>query len=140
MTSTVNGSVMNEIDRWTQTINGVNYIVRIVPDYDAEPTDFDFYTQREIDAWRNDKWSYVGVLVSPDIPGLDQEWFDASLWGIEYGDLPLFDVNGEATGKVLDATAYIRDDVVPQLAEEVWHSAALLAGLRDTLNSILWNI
>jgi hypothetical protein len=111
------------IDSWTTEHEGVKYRVQIEPDYDAKPTDYDCYTPKQVTAWGDDRWQFVGVVVSALLDGLDPEWFTASLWGIEYGSLPLTDEADNLTGETYDDGAYIRNEVVPDLISEVWGDA-----------------
>jgi hypothetical protein len=78
---------MTEIDSWTETINGVKFQVRLVPDYDASTADADCYSEEDLRTYRNGSWSFVGVIVTADIIGIDPEWTQASLWGVQYGEL-----------------------------------------------------
>lgn len=131
---------MSDISNWTQEIDGISYRVRIVFDTDTSPADYDGYTPRQVDAWKRDEWIFVGVIVTPDIDGLHPWGFGASLWGIVYGDIPLTTDDDVPTGEAYDSMAYIRDDVVPELAHGVWSQPGTtprLAALRDRLTRIL---
>jgi hypothetical protein len=52
-------------------------------DNDATPFDADCYTPEDIQAWRNDEWHYVGVVVDVLFRGVVIG--NASLWGIGTG-------------------------------------------------------
>jgi hypothetical protein len=122
---------MDVIDSWTQDVNGVRYRVRVVPDLDASPSDYEDYTPRQVKAWEEGAWQFAGVLVSPDIPGLDERWLAASQWRIAYGDMPLTTENDEPTGQAGDPAACIRDEVVPELASELWAQPGATARLTE---------
>jgi hypothetical protein len=131
---------MDAMDSWTQEVNGIRYRVRIVPDDDASPGDYEDYTPRQVKAWEEGEWKFAGVLVSPDIPGLDDGWLGASLWGTDYGNMPLTTEDDELTGQTYDPAAYVRDDVVPELVDELWaqpDATARLTELRDAISAIL---
>ena len=131
---------MDDIDSWTQDVNGIRYRVRIVPDDDASPCDYEDYTPRQVKEWEEGEWQFAGVLVSLDIPGLDAGWPGASLWGTGYGDMPLTTEDDELTGQAYDPAAYVRGDVVPDLAGELWaqpDATARLTELRDAISVIL---
>ncbi len=66
------------------TVNSRRYRVEIVPDIDSTPYDADCYSEADVAAWRDDKWSYAGVIVMPlDVPGDVQFELSDSLWGVE---------------------------------------------------------
>ena len=45
--------------------------------------DYECYSQEEIQAWKNDEWFYVGVVLSVSYKGIKLEDHAASLWGID---------------------------------------------------------
>jgi hypothetical protein len=131
---------MDDIDSWTQDVNGIRYSVRIVPDDDLSPCDYEDYTPRQVKAWEEGEWQFAGVLVSLGIPGLDDGWPGASVWAVEYGNVPLTTEDDELTGQAYDPAAYVRGDVVPGLVGELWaqpDATARLTELRDALSAVL---
>jgi hypothetical protein len=50
-------------------------------DGDTKPTDSDGYTDDDIQAWAQDEWFYVGVVVTASLGGTDLG--SASLWGVD---------------------------------------------------------
>lgn len=52
-------------------------------DTDTHVQGFDCYSQEEIQAWKNDEWFYVGVVLSVSYNGIKLEDHAASLWGID---------------------------------------------------------
>ena len=71
------------------TVNERRYRVTTEFDYDSSPDDADCYSDDDKEAWRNDVWHYVGVIVTPlDVPASARNQLDDSLWGVEY-DFPL---------------------------------------------------
>lgn len=68
------------------TVDGARYRVDLEPDTDATPDDADCYDDDAIQAWRDDLWRYVGVIVTPlDVPEDKQFELSDSLWGVDYG-------------------------------------------------------
>ena len=45
--------------------------------------DYECYSQEEIQAWKNDEWFYVGVVLSVSCNGIEIDDHAASLWGID---------------------------------------------------------
>jgi hypothetical protein len=70
------------IDHRDLTINGTDYTLSVLPDPETEPEGQN--ADREaILAWRRGQWRYVGVVLKRD-----RDNAEASLWGVEYGQLP----------------------------------------------------
>lgn len=69
-------------ERYISNAQG-DWRIRLVPDPEARPFDADCYSAEDIEAWRKDEWSYVGVIVTDNKTGAD-----ASLWAVEYGLMP----------------------------------------------------
>lgn len=105
------------LDSWTQEVRGRKYFVEIMEDYETTPSDYELYSRRQEEAWANGEWSFCGVSVTPDLPGLDPKQFPASLWGIEWGNLPEYEDGSEG---YVDTEAYVRAYIVPELAERIW--------------------
>lgn len=62
---------------WTVT-------AEISPDYDASPMDYDCYTPHQVEAWRNDAWTFVVICVFvEDASG--RQWGSSVLGGTEHG-------------------------------------------------------
>jgi hypothetical protein len=57
--------------------------IRLVPDDDTNPTEYECYVDGDIRAWRSDEWRYVGVIVNDENTGTS-----SSVWAVEYGRLP----------------------------------------------------
>jgi|SRR3990172_665778 len=64
-------------------IDGVDCVVSIDVDTDVRPDEFDCYTTEQIEAWKMNDWTFVGVTVKCDQGS-------ANLWGIEFGLMPGF--------------------------------------------------
>ena len=96
-------------ERYISNAQG-DWRIRLVPDSDAKPFDADCYSAEDIEAWRKDEWSYVGVIVTDSKTGAD-----AFLWAVEYGLMP------EATIGINQIIEEYFDDlraeVLAQLAE-----------------------
>jgi hypothetical protein len=111
------------IDNWTETISGVKFSVRVVPDNDASVNDADCYSAKDVALWKHDEWSFVGVIVSVDIPGLDPEWASASLWATQYGT-----GDGWSIGRT-DLLAYPVRELADEAMGELAKIGDQLAGL-----------
>lgn len=64
---------------------GWKITVDVVSDMDATPYDADCYSEANKQAWRNDAWRYVGLVVHVALHG--NIIATDSLWAVEYGDL-----------------------------------------------------
>ena len=93
----------------------------VVPDEDCLPSDFDCYTPKQLEAWRNEDWYFVGVYVVASINGIDLSM--SSLWGIEYGEFPLTDENDNLESVTSLDLANLASRVLPYLISEVIQSA-----------------
>lgn len=68
-------------------VNGIDFTATLHADTDSTPFDADCYSKTQIDAWRNDKWRYFGVVISAEKDGVELGAHLASLWGID-GNFP----------------------------------------------------
>lgn len=132
---------MSAIDIWTTTSDGIKYQVRLLPDYDTTPDDFECYTPKQVAAWKRDEWGFIGVEVSAMLDGLDPAGFSASLWGIDYGYLPITDQDDNLIGESYDSDEYIRADVVPDLIDEIGRAMKqTLLDLRAKISAQLYKM
>ena len=65
--------------------DAVRVFGRMVPDYDDSPRDYDCYDADDIANWETDEWSFVGMLVSVSLRGV--EIAGAGLWSVEHGHI-----------------------------------------------------
>lgn len=63
---------------------GFEIRAELYPD-DTRVDDYE-YSDEDIKAWREDDWSFVGVVVTASLDGIDLG--SSSLWSLEYGWLP----------------------------------------------------
>lgn len=77
------------------TVDGWDIMAYLVPDYDSHPSDYgagSAYDENTpegaalVEAWNNDEWSFVGVIVQAEKNGIAMG--SDSLWAVEYGNLP----------------------------------------------------
>jgi hypothetical protein len=94
--------------------DGFDITARVEYDEDTKPTDFDCYSARQIEAWRNDKWFFCGIVLSVSRNGVELSDHAASLWGI--------DCNFPSRRK--NPNAYL-SDVCAELQEEALETAKL---------------
>lgn len=79
----------NYSDKTIVTVEGKRYQVEFEPDYDGYVDDADCYSEEDIEAWRNDEWSFVAIAVTPlDVPEHVQFELSDDLCGLEF-DFPL---------------------------------------------------
>lgn len=79
----------NEVSRFYVYYQDKRYRVQLVSDYDSTPEGEECYSEADIEAWQNDEWTFVGVIVTPiDVPKSSQFGLSDSLWGVEY-EFPL---------------------------------------------------
>jgi len=70
--------------RFIGTIDGWEVTAGMYYDTASKPYDADCYSPEDIEAWRKDKWHYVGIVVTASLDGWEAG--DDSIWGMEYGD------------------------------------------------------
>lgn len=68
-------------------IDGFDVEARLEPDEDCTPDEVSTaYSPEDVQAWRNDDWSYVSTIITASKNGV--ELGSSSLGGSEYGSLP----------------------------------------------------
>jgi len=105
------------------TEDGKRYRVTLESDLDSSPFEADCYSDTDIDAWREDRWSYVGAIVTPlDVPESVQFELSDSLWGLEF-DFPLDEPQTHDGCTFYNINAEYRFLVypVPDMIDEVKH-------------------
>lgn len=108
---------MEAIERRTLSRRGpFDLAAHTVPDLDMTPFDVEAYDPEDIEAWKNDEWHYVGLVVTASLDGLALG--EASLWGIEDGYSPGFGSGGYA------------DPFVPEYLEDLAREATEEAGAK----------
>ena len=103
------------------TVNGKRYQVELPYDTDSEPFDADCYSPEDQQAWRDNAWHYVGVIVTPlDVPEDKQFELSDSLWGLEF-NFPLDppQEHGGHTYNSTNASYQITVYPVPDIIDEV---------------------
>jgi hypothetical protein len=104
----------------------VEYEIRLHHDYASTPHDADCYTPKQIAAWENDEWRFVGVIptvfITENTPGCVTVLIECgSLWGVEYGDLPYTDADDNLLpipeGCDRDGSDYVRSVALELLAD-----------------------
>lgn len=68
--------------------DGFDLVALKVADDDTDIDDFDCYEPADVKAWKDDDWSFVGVIVQASRDGI--ELGEASTWGTEDGHSPGF--------------------------------------------------
>ena len=94
------------------------FSVTLEPDIDSTPMDADCYEAEDIDAWRENRWQFVTVVVTlQDEQGNDTEFQDY-LSGVEFGYSPGFAGEFVPDGRI--GWAYITGvHPVPDMVMEV---------------------
>lgn len=106
----------NDDDSWTVTFMGKRYKVEMPYDHDSKVDDADCYSEEDIEAWRNDEWWFVGIIVTPlDVPESVQFDLSDDLWGLEFD----FPIHESPTGARTDANYQITQYPVPDMLMEV---------------------
>lgn len=67
--------------KWTA--QGFDLTATLEGEYEIQPTDFECFSEEDIQRWKNDDWFYVGVVISVSFNGVELSDHAASLWGIE---------------------------------------------------------
>ena len=62
---------------------GLAIMARLEHDLDTKPSDSECYSVQKIKDWENDKWSFVGIVLSVHKDGVTLDDCAASLWGID---------------------------------------------------------
>jgi len=115
---------MIEIDRkQLPSQNGYDLTLVAYYDQDCTPDDFDCYTDKQKEAYKEDLWHFVTLEVCASKSGitLGQDF----LGGVEFGWMPITDENDNQTGEeridleslVSEPYAYL-DDLISQAIDE----------------------
>jgi len=105
---------------------GVYLRARIEPEYDCRPDNFDCYAEEDVQRWRDDEWSYCGIVLSVHVGEETIDKHAASLWGIE---LNFSDDGNSYLDEVADELAD-EVDVLSILEQHAGTAAAALAAVR----------
>lgn len=70
-------------DSITWQADGFDITATLETDDMTRPDDFECYSKKQIKAWKNDDWFFVGVVLSVSKNGVDLGDHAVSLWGIE---------------------------------------------------------
>lgn len=130
------------------TVDGWDIMAYLVPDYDSRPSDYgagSAYDENTpegaalVEAWNNDEWSFVGVIVQAEKNGIAMG--SDSLWGVEYGYLPgvgfidplTSDYTGGMGGSVVEENGMI-ENAIADARSRGRHLGSKAAGLGDGLS------
>lgn len=69
-------------DSITWQAEGFDITATLIADSDTRPSDSECYTKKQIAAWENDDWFYVGVVLGVTKNGVALDDHAASLWGV----------------------------------------------------------
>lgn len=78
--------------------DGFTVVAYKMVDEDTHPDEFDCYEKADVKAWRDDDWSFVGVVVKASKE--DIELGEAAIWGFEDGHSPGFVSKARPSGWV----------------------------------------
>lgn len=67
----------------TWQAEGFDITARLEADIDTRPENSECYSKKQIEAWKNDDWFFVGVVLSVSKNGVDLGDHAVSLWGID---------------------------------------------------------
>lgn len=67
----------------TWQAEGFDITATLEADFDTHPENSECYTKKQIEAWKNDDWFYVGVVLSVAKNGVSLDDHAASLWGVD---------------------------------------------------------
>lgn len=70
-------------DSITWQKDGFDITATLVDDTDSHVNDCDGYSKKQIEAWKNDEWFFVGIVMSVSRNNVIISDHAASLWGIE---------------------------------------------------------
>lgn len=116
--------------------DGIKYHVALYADYDSTPTDADCYSPSDVEAYNRGDWQYVGVVLTPDLPGIAGADLHDSLWAVEYGDMPAETEpfqGGQHEAWHVGMDEIVNTHPVPDMIAEV---RANMRKLRDTLSAL----
>lgn len=105
-------------------VNGILYRATVEHDYDSRPEDTDCYTPEQLQAWRDDKWHYCGIVISIWLDDIQLAPNAASLWGVER-NFP----DGDNT--------YMTEVANELLGEAITYATQRIPYIRDKLNQAL---
>ena len=108
--------------RWSK--GGFDFTATIVRDEDEKPENSDCYSAKNIAAWKNDEWFFVGVVLAVSKNGVELSDHAASLWGIDCNfpsrkknpNLYLSEVAQELEGEALDVAKKRQAEILKALA------------------------
>ena len=68
-------------DKISWSKDGFDFVATLAEDSDSHVDDSECYSKKQIEAWKNDEWFFVGVVVSVAKNSVMLEDHAASLWG-----------------------------------------------------------
>jgi len=95
--------------------DGFTLTARKYHDTDSTPDDYECYTPKQVTAWQQDQWQFVGLVVTASVDGI--ELGTADLWSIEDGLFTATDEHDNVT-RVLDLDCLHDDDYLTDLVTE----------------------
>jgi len=111
-------------------IERYDFQIEIVHDGDVHPGDSDCYTDKQVAAWKNDEWQFVGVDVVPTRHGVTVYGAREALFGVEYGDYLLTNEDDNVTGRKDIGRDELLEHPIKEMAELAASTAdALIAAL-----------
>jgi hypothetical protein len=106
---------MNNYIELDSKLDGFDIRVEVVPDADAKPTDFDCYSDEDLDSFLiAGEWHFVGLVVTAS--KLNVDLGEASLWGVEAGRLADQDIDPLEHYAIPDLVEEALDDAKSKLA------------------------
>ena len=108
-------------------IERYDFNVRIYADTDAHPGDSDCYTDKQVEAWKDDEWRFVGVEITPTRHGVTIHGAMDALWGLEFGSWTDTDENDNVTGhRDIGRQSLLEYPIKDHMAEEAAAKADVL--------------
>lgn len=125
MTTSITPSMIEYESDTVTVVNvaGQRYRVELEEDPESTPFDADCYGEEDIEAWREDRWEFVSVVVTPlSVYECDQFELSDALCGVEFGSY-VWNRGNEHEGAItLDRL--ITEHPVPDMVDEVARKVA----------------
>jgi hypothetical protein len=124
------------------TAAGLSYRVAVEADLDSRPDDFGLYpescyTQKQFEAWQQDRWSFVTVVITPMVEGFDLSAFETSIGGVEYGSFPMTNDKDDVLAvEELDLERLTKSHAADRIEELRGQLKAKLGAMSYTLRAV----
>lgn len=113
-------ALIGDTIKWDKA--GFSFTATLKNDDVTSVTDYDCYTRKDVADWKNDKWFYVGVVLSVSKNGIEILNHASSLWGLECNfpgsdNSYLSEVAQDMESEALDCAIIRRQEMIKALQD-----------------------